>query len=182
MVTIQTDIEQERREQPSSITTFVIGGLVTLAVIIGASLVFETEPGSATPTEVAQVIADFEDSLLTNDAATMEAVLTEDFFSSQYFFAQGADNMYSDASTDRTDFIRDTTIETGWQLETMDESILVGDGPWYVSVHQAWSFRDLARWEGLTTYTVVDQGGTKKIAHVQYVETITPSDEAGDKD
>lgn len=177
MVTIQTGIEQERREQDSSKLAFVVGALVGLAVIVGASLVFDSESGSAIPTEIAEVIADFEYSIVTNDAATMEAVLTEDFFSSEYYFAQGADSMYLDESKDRANFIDDTTYAPGWRLETMDDSIVVGDGPWYVSVHQAWIIEDLARWEGLATYTVVDQGGTKKIAHYQFVATTTYNDE-----
>jgi hypothetical protein len=177
MVTIQTGIEQERREQDSSILVLVIGALVALAVILGALLVFDSESGSAIPTEVAQVIADFEYSIVTHDAATMEAVLTEDFFSSQYSFAQGADSMYSDESMDRAHFIRYTAYAPDWRVETMDESIVVGDGPWYVSVHQAWIIQDLSRWEGLATYTVVDQGRTKRIAHYQFVATTTSKDE-----
>jgi hypothetical protein len=47
--------------------------------------------------------------------------------------------------------------------EQVGDNLVVGDGPWVVSVNENWMETEL-RFDGTATYVIVEQDGTMKIA------------------
>jgi hypothetical protein len=127
-------------------------------------------PETAVTAEIDQLLGDYEAAWNTYDVDALRPMLTDGFM--VYETNPDAKHGISTGASESQD-LADTLIrlEGGWQLgkgqiQRLGEPIMTGDGPWVVS--QAWRLTmesyDLPVTECITTYTIVDEDGTLKIA------------------
>ncbi len=57
-----------------------------------------------------------------------------------------------------------------WSNEQVGDSIVTGDGPWFVSVEEIWAETDY-RYDGQASYTIVEVDGVLKIANRYWPDT-----------
>jgi hypothetical protein len=127
-------------------------------------------PETAVTAEIDRLLGDYEAAWNTYDVDALRPMFTDGFMSyetnpdAKHGISTGASH-----SQDLADTL--SRIEGGWQLgkgqvQRLGEPIMTGDGPWVVS--QAWRVTiesyDLPVTECITTYTIVDEDGTLKIA------------------
>jgi hypothetical protein len=134
-----------------------------------------SDSGSEVPADVEQVIRDNMQAYVDQDVDAWYATVTDDYFNRQYIYGAEKQTLWTDwtyeednasATANRMEF-HDKAVPTPG-----DEWIVTGDGPWFVSMSQAWA-SEIVEWDGNTTYVVVDRDGTKKVASVYYSGTAT---------
>lgn len=109
-----------------------------------------------------------------HDAEGFRAVVTNDFVINEYYYQVAGDRVFM---TEHIDEDLDGVVNVGlnasrqWRPEQTGEPLIVGDGPWFVSIEEDWVLEtyngrpnDL-RGDGTSTYVVIDEGGTLKIAN-----------------
>jgi hypothetical protein len=134
-----------------------------------------SDSGSEVPAEVEQVIRDNQQAIEDQDVDAWYATVTDDYFNREYMYGFETQTLWPTWVKEE-----DTANETAHRIEFNDravptpgdEWIVTGDGPWFVSMSQAWA-TEIVEWDGNTTYVVVDRDGTKKVASVYFSGTAT---------
>ena len=130
----------------------------------------ETAPETATTPEIDQLLDDYRAAWNAYDADAMRPLLTEDF---HWYFTNPdprfgvSTGWYGTPDLDRTlTYVGGSAALNKIHFEWVGEPIMTGDGPWLVS----WAWHGTsANYEhpeqvGISTYTIVDEDGTLKIA------------------
>ena len=146
--------------------------LAVLVVAMGAWIVYDLMTQPSVPGEVEAVVQDYVAAWEADDAA-ITALVTEDFQLNRYHYrpdatAPGGVTWDLLVTDDIDGVVNDLIPLVDWQVETGGDWIVTGDGPWYVSVVETWTFGD-AVYEGIATYLVIDDGGAYRIANDTWV-------------
>ena len=148
---------------------------LAIVALIATSSCSSSDSGSEVPADVEQVIRENMQAFEDQDVDAWYATVTDDYFYRQYIYGAEKQTLWTDwnyeedyasATANRVEFADKAVPTPG------DEWIVTGDGPWFVSMSQAWA-TEIVEWDGNTTYVVVDRDGTKKVASVYYSGTAT---------
>lgn len=130
--------------------------------------------------EVEQVLSDYRAAWLAGDPDAFLAVVTDDFTITESIYLQIGDEYDITATSTREEATAERIEGKAWQVEHVGEPLIVGEGPWIASVAENWTGGN-ALWvyNGTGTYGIVDEGGTLRIASVQWTGLKTrPEDHA----
>jgi hypothetical protein len=131
-----------------------------LAAVVGLPFVSlacsDDEPANAVPDDVGSVVQEYAASWNDYDSEAFLELVTADYV----FISEGSE-------TDReaqAGIIGDGALSTiGFFVEDVGDSIAIGDGPYYVASTQTLD-TDGGTVEGISTVTVVDDGGELKVS------------------
>ena len=159
--------------------------IVAVVVLAGAlvglgawALVDDGSSDSVLPAGVEQVIASYQEARNNLDAELFASIATEDFAVPYSSYPAGATGVWERGELTRTDLLHELSNAAGWidwEMTHVGDPVVVGDGPWHVTVPTEWTISGGA-WEGFTAYTVVDDGGTLLLAEASWVGTAVPVD------
>jgi hypothetical protein len=143
-------------------------GVVALAigVLIGNSL-----DGGRDTSDPERVINQYNTSWEENDPEALLAVVTDDFVEEYRYYSQLSNDqvMMSEDSWDARSAARYAEFED-YRIELSGDAIVVGDGPWFVSVNESQEGGG-TEYEGTAVYVVVDDGETLKLVSKSWVGT-----------
>ncbi len=127
--------------------------LTILVVALGAWIIYDFSQGAATApsAEMSQLVDDYTTVWNDYDGEAFLALTT-----AGYTFTRAGGQEFNRA--DQALQLESTYPQFEWQVENMGESIVVGDGPWYVStpVHTTTNIREA---DGISILTLVDVDG-----------------------
>lgn len=174
------DLDGIRRKNRLLSVTVIVLAMALIGV--GVWSVFNaTNTSEAAPTgEIDQFLDDYYAATNQYDAATLERLFTTEF---RGYEANSRLFRRSDGSLDLQVLSHAAWVEVnldeilnglgGYSLveasiDALGEPIVVGDGPWLVAQAYRWNtpMGVSPGSYGITTYTIVDEGGTLKIARV----------------
>ena len=159
----------------ATITRRVAVAIVMLMFTTPGCWSSESEPTATTapattavPAEIEQAIADYHAAWANHDADAIRAITTDDYVRGGYIYAAGDDLSNPDqvSLTDAHSDDAESIISHGfrWQLELVGGPIIIGDGPWFLSVAERRSHGNVQR-VGIATYVIVTEADTLKIAN-----------------
>ena len=133
-----------------------------------------SDSGSELPADAEQVIRDNLQAQADQDPDAWYATVTDDYFYRRYTYGSETQTLWPG-----WELVEDAGNETAKRIEFGDravatpgeEWIVIGDGPWFVSMSQSWATEDF-QWNGNATYVVVDRDGTMKITSEYYTGTM----------
>lgn len=167
----------KRRER---FLTVFVAVLATALLGLGAwAFLDDGSSGAAPPADVEQVIAIYEEARNTLNPELLESIITDDFAAPYAMYSVGASQVWETGEGTRTDVLHEVTNAEGWvawEVTQVGEATSVGDGPWHVSVPTLWTIAG-GGWEGITTYTIVDDGGQLLLSEASWVGTAVPADQ-----
>ena len=146
--------------------------LALMVLILGACSSDSTDTtvaGTSGNAEVEQVLADYRAAWTEADADAFLDVVTDDFTIAESVYLQIGDDFDITSFETGRDATAAKIEDNVWEIEHVGEPVMVGDGPWFVSIGENWTGGN-ARWvyNGTGTYGIIDQGGTLKIATVHW--------------
>jgi hypothetical protein len=151
----------DRAARPRRVAAIVLAvvalGLVTL--VAGA---FVLDDDSAAPTEVTVLLDEFATAYATEDTDLFGTIVTDDYTFTEDFYSAGEPTPDFSAAGPLHAALDDIATST-WRVERLGDPIVVGDGPWFVSVGESWT-DPFNRADGAAVYVVVDDQGTPKIS------------------
>jgi hypothetical protein len=140
------------------------------AVLIAATIALpfsmiacsDDEPANAVPDDVSSVVEAYTASWNDYDSDAFLAVVTDDYV----FVNNGTE---TDVET-QANIIDGTLSSANWSADQVGDSIVAGDGPYHVAVTNILTTSGSPEGvEGLSTVTVVDDGGDLKVSEHIYV-------------
>jgi len=167
----------ERRNRFLAIAVVVLGVVV---VILGALMWSDRSGRSSMPAEVERVVDAYTSAIEAGDAEAWRATITDDFFNRRYIYGAGRHDLWEDWAYEETADPLAYRIEfyPPIEYEQTSDPFVVGDGPWFVAVHQRWPEvpRENANpvlFDGVATYVVVERDGVVKIASEYFTGTVS---------
>jgi len=123
-------------------------------------IVDQTSDSATAPSDdVVSLVDDYHDAWNTYDGAAFLALVTDDFV-----FDDGTSSLTADATA--------TRIESldfyNFHVVQLNESQMVGDGPWYVSVANELT-GVTPTVDGFSIFEIVEDGGVLKVARHSYI-------------
>lgn len=149
----------------------MIIALIVLAVVVVvlAGMIVNDRAGSGSnlPEGAARVIDDYRDAFVNQDVDAFWAVITDDYFSREYYYGANSHTLWKDWVEETGPESNAFAIEFKDPVELLEirDVLVSGDGPWIVSANEIWQSANGFRWDGTFTRVVVDQAGTMKIAN-----------------
>jgi hypothetical protein len=163
-------------------------GLAILLLMVSACAISDADPAteaSSTSTNSANsneslasdamldVIETYLTSWETKDETALRASVTDDFVLHEYIYRAGTGRR-SLFVEDDADGIVEIGFDHDWHNEILGDSVVLraglvgdsgvsGDGPWIVRHREVWQ-QASEHQDGIATYTLVNEGGTLKIA------------------
>ena len=155
-------------------------GLVLLLLLVSACATSNEDTATEANTSeslasdaMLEVIETYLTSWETKDEAALRASVTDDFVIHEYIYRAGTGRQYVNVEGD-ADEIVERGFDHDWHNEIVGDSVLLraglvgdsdvsGDGPWIVRHREVWQ-QASEHQDGIATYTLVNQGGTLKIA------------------
>ena len=121
----------------------------------------DDEPANAVPDDVWTVVEDYRQAWNDYDSEAFLGLVTENY----HFVMNGTE---TDAQT-QAGYISGTMQSTEWEGTNVGDSIVAGDGPYYVAVtNRLTTAATPDGVEGLSTITVVDDDGVLKVSEHVY--------------
>lgn len=155
--------------------------LVIAIAVLGVAVIFLgfllwSGTRSTVPAEVNLVIDDYNDALINQDPGAWRATVTDDwYYSSKYY---GPSGFLDEASYDppMNEYLVQIEFGVAWEYERLSDPIVIGDDPWFVTVHQHWSEAPrpgapVKDYEGTMTYVVIELDDAMKVAAVYWTGT-----------
>ena len=128
---------------------------------------------STTVSEPEQTIDEYNTAWEEQDPEALLAVVTDDFVEEYHYYTQLDDHVSVSTDSFGATEAASYAASSDFQIELSGESIVVGDGPWFVSVAESQTGGGNA-YEGTTAYVVVDDDGTLKLARKSWVGSRQP--------
>ena len=151
--------DAKKLESRNRILTWLVGLLTVAVVGLGAWLAFDTSGnGADVPSEVLATVDGYVDALNDGTIDEMLAFTTARYEFENQGYTFSADEM-------RANF---TLAQTQQLRVDMTDRMATGDGPYYVSTSDA-AQRGGVIFEGISTFTIVEENGEWKIARHYYV-------------
>lgn len=148
--------------------------LAVVALVLGGVLLYNATDGdddASVPDDIQQLLDDWDTATENSDIDAFRALVSDDFRRPEYYGEKdgvpyrgvvGADNIAS--------YLRQ---EASFDIETIGEPIVRGDGPWYVSVAQDWNQPQIGtKYTTIYTFAIVDEDGTLKVDDAYWVGTL----------
>ena len=166
----------ERAQKHNRNLKVALAVLAIIALGVGIALVATTSgDGSDVPSEIQEVLDEFERATEEVDIEGLTASVTDDYSFNQIYYRVGeTEPEYTragDIGSAQSRFV--TTQE--FLIQRVGDPVVEGEGPWIVTVEENFSDK-FTLFEGIGTYTVVDEGGVTKIATYEWSGEITPLD------
>lgn len=153
-----------RGVQPWIVAVIAVFGLA-IGVLIGSNL-----DGGRDTSDPERVISQYNGAWEENDPEALLAVVTDDFVEEYRYYTQSDDQVVvHEDSWDARSAARYAEF-SDYQIDPSGDAIVVGDGPWFVSVTESQAGGGVD-YEGTATYVVVDDGGTLKLLSKSWVGT-----------
>ena len=116
--------------------------------------------------------------IVAQDVDAWRETITDDYFNRRYLFKTDPQELSEgwtlEEDTD-AEYAKRIEFYGALEYEQVGDLLVVGDGPWFVTVEQTWSETDSIVWNGSATYTVVERDGVMKVASEYFVGTATQS-------
>ena len=147
-----------------------IAAMVLALALVGLSawVVYDmtTAPETAVTAEIEELLDDYIAAWNSYDGEAFLELLTDDYVLDMVGASAAATQPASDASE-----LVNSLDAFEWSVAVIGERIMAGDGPWYVSEVEHFAGPDYgpAGADGVSTLTIVDDGGTLKVARHAYV-------------
>jgi len=125
---------------------------------IGAASAEEPPP----PDGIVALIEGYLASGEAQDEAALRAAVADGFIIHEYIYSADTGKK-SEIIDDDVEGLVSDGLPYNWQNEIIGDLVVSGEGPWTVRFRELWQ-QAAERLDGLATYTVVDDGGTLKIA------------------
>jgi hypothetical protein len=160
--------------------------VVALAMLIVVVAISSDTSNSTMPDEVNAIIDDYNAAQVNGDAQAWLGTITDDFFQRRYIYestGQGLIDSFVMVEDDTSEQLRRINYYTSIEYRQIGDPAGNGNGPWFVSIPQVWTEipDDTSvglRFEGISTYTVVERDSVVAVASYIFTGTV----EAGDKD
>lgn len=155
----------------------IIVVLVSVLLVVAAAWVLidrADEPDSNIETRIDSLLDDYLRAWEEHDEDALRAIVTSDFVINEYYYESAGDRVFM---TEHIDDDLQGVVDVGlspvrqWRPEQAGDPLIVGDGPWFVSIEENWILETSngrpgnMRGDGISTYVVVDERGTLKIAN-----------------
>ena len=168
-----TDTKEELRDEAVASERGVRWWIVALigvfalaiGVLIGNNLV-----GGRDTSDPERAINQFNTAWEENDPEALLAVVTDDFVEEYHYYTQLGDQVVTSEDIWGADTAALYAETSDYQIRFSGDAIVVGDGPWFVSVNESQEGEG-TEYEGTATYVVVDDGGTLKLVSKSWVGT-----------
>ena len=166
----------ERADKNNRNRNVALAVLAVIALVVGIALVAATGgDDSDVPSEVQDVLDEFERATEEENIEALTAIVTDDYHFNQVYFREGEDEpeytRAGDIGSAQSRFV--TTQEL--LIQRVGDPVVDGEGPWIVTVEENFSDQ-FTLFEGTGTYTIVDEGGVMKIETYDWSGLITPLD------
>jgi hypothetical protein len=167
---ISADAELDRVKGRNRVLLIVV---VVLALVVAGLVVWviydaATEPDTgATASEIEQVMEDYRTAWDEQDPEAFGVLATDDVILHEYIY-RAVDDGYTAQNFSFSGDRAASLVGSGWQIEHGDEAIVVGEGPWFVTVAETWVNEDTTN-DGTANYVLVEQDGTLKVANAYWV-------------
>lgn len=160
-----TSIADDRIRKQNRMFRILVMVLALLVVGLGALLVFSATTGDDQPAvsaEMDALIDDFLGIAETLDYEALQGMVTEGFRRPFYESDSTGTPWRAVWTIDDFDFLEGETIS--YEVERLDDPIIHGEGPWFVSLTANWNRPEARiRYEGIYTLVIVDEDGTLKV-------------------
>ena len=152
-----------------SVRPWIAAVIAVFALAIGV-LIGNNLDGGRDTSDPERAVNQYNTAWEENDPEALLAVVTDDFVEEYHYYSQPDDQVVT--SEDSWDASRAASYAefSDYQIEVSGDAIVVGDGPWFVSVNESQA-GDGYEYEGTATYVVVDDGGTLKLASKSWFGT-----------
>ena len=164
----QADADQSEREGSRNRFLTITVGLAVALIGLGAWVVYDltTAPDTAVTGEIQTLLDDYLGAWNNYD----EEAFQEQITSSYVLHMVGGPVTITRQAEEASEMLRPLEAD-GWREEVIGEPIMTGDGPWYVSVVEHFTSTGYGPdgADGVSTFTIVEDGGTLKVARHSYV-------------
>jgi hypothetical protein len=147
----------------------LLGVMVMVLVVGGCSASEDNVDGDASsatttpaPDGIHELIDDYLASWETKDEPALRATVADGFVINEYIYLADTGKSYETINGDADDIVS-KGWNYDWQNDIVGDLVVSGDGLWTVRFRELWQ-EGSAHLDGIATYTVVDEGGTLKIA------------------
>lgn len=138
-----------------------------------ASDVGTPDGGDAAMSEPEQVVDDYNTAWEENDREAILAAVTEDFTEEYRWYTESDGQVSVGGDSWDASSAASYASTSDYQIDLSGEAIVVGDGPWFISVTESQTGGGYT-YEGTTSYVVVDDDGTLKLDRKSWVGSRQP--------
>ena len=166
----------ERADKHNRNVKVALAVLAIIALGVGIALVAASSGDDGdVPSEVQDVLDEFERATEEEDIEALTAIVTDDYYFSQVYYRAGEEEpeytRAGDIGSAQSRFV--TTQEL--LIQRVSDVVVEGERPWVVTVDENFSDK-FTLFEGTGTYTIVEEGGVTKIETYEWSGVITPLD------
>jgi len=165
------EVDDGRLKKANDRVRFLTTTVIVLAAALmglGAWAVYDqTTAPETVPEEIQTLIDDYLDAFNNYDGEAFLELVTTDYAQDM---ASHPISLVQQAA-EAVEMMKGMK-ERDWQETQIGEPMMIGDGPWFVSVaerHTATSGYGPGGANGISTFTIVDDGGSLKVARHTYV-------------
>jgi len=158
----------EPAKTPNRLPTITTMILAVAFVALGAWVVYDmnTVPDTAVTTEIENLLDDYLAAWNTSDGEAFVELVTAGYTLDMVGGVASATERVEGASE-----LINSLEPMEWSVAVVGERMMTGDGPWYVTEVEHFTAPGYGAEgaDGVSTFTVVDDGGTLKIARHAFV-------------
>lgn len=161
-----------RFEHRNRLLTMAVMALALAVVVLGGWVIYDLVGGTST-SEAEQAIDEYNTAWHEQDPEALRAVVTDDFVEEYHWYTQLDDQVNVGSESWGAASAASYAASTDYRIELSGEAIVVGDGPWFVSVAESQTGGGY-EYEGTAHYVVVDDDGILKLARKSWVGSRQP--------
>ncbi len=160
--------EVESFKQATSRKRLLMIAAIVLAVALAALAIRTTDKQETTSRgdEIEQLLDDYLTAWETQDEAALRSATTDGYVLNEYAYT------FEDVAGFRLNYhVNDNVVGVinegfgyNWSTEHVGDSMVTGEGPWFVSIEETWQERSYI-YEGQANYTIVEVDGVLRIAN-----------------
>ena len=173
--TTARDVDTHSEEPPPTPTGHSTGlwiavavlGLAVIALVVWVMVERGSGTDSAVPEDIEALIDDYLTAWEQQDEQAMRNLVTLDFVVNEYYYEDSIDRTFrTEVISDDLDGVLNVGFSPSrqWTTEQVGESVIAGDGPWFVAVGENWIL-DTWRADGMAHYVIVRDGDELRIAN-----------------
>lgn len=162
----------DRIEHRNRLLTIMVIALAVVVVVLGGWVIYNLVGGTST-SEAEQAIDAYNTAWEEQDPEALLAVVTDDFLEEYHWYTRLGDQVSVGSESWGAASAASYAASTDYRIELSGEAIVVGDGPWFVSVTESQTGGGFD-YEGTAGYVVVDDDGTLKVARKSWIGSRQP--------